>query len=962
MINQQIRAIELSRGFSLRELAAEGLGILHDERGEDVLMMGICDDSRDARPGFALFCLPRSRARAAEYVEAASQLGATAVIAVAMDVSFGAGLELPVLHLSSMQEAGMLIRKLLASEQLDTNFYGITGTDGKTSVAWMLRNALARYQAKPVWSSGTLGWLRSPHDVVDIGNTTPSMLNMHAMLAAAKQQGVHSVVCEVSSHGIEQERIAGIDFDTAVWTNMGHDHLQDHGGYPAYLKIKASFVQQVADAGGHVVANADYDDIRHHVAAGAYWYGRGLQRDDVDLAWEQDLPGLLRLQSGQDQVLIEDIPLGDFHAENVACVALTLMISMAVPLWELPQLLGHASAPCGRMQALTASCGQVFIDYAHTAEALERCLQSARKLTRGRLMVVFGCGGERDRQKRPQMGMVAVELADLVWITSDNPRGEMPAVIASEIEQGMRQPYSAKVHLQLDRGKAIGEAVAALRDGDLLIIAGKGHENYMDICGQRLAWSDEDIAISCLQQQSRSSATSRQMRLSGDELLRATSGEWLHGKLDWLGELKTDTRHFREGDCFLALRGGQFDGHAFASSIAHKAQLLIGDTEGVALWSDLAVPQLRVADSLKALGDIAHAWRMKLTQTKVIAISGSFGKTSLRSLLQHTLMTLGVDVAATTANYNNLIGVPKTLMALPADVHVALVECGISEQGEMARLSAIVQADVAVLTGLNGTHAEGLGGLKGVMAEKAALFVHLNEPAWCVLGEGVARQLRADGLPLPADVMDVEGIALQYALDGTMMALTLGDERLEIELALPARHWAANMHLTAAIVLRLLPQFSLTDVVGALESWQPIAGRMQICKGSSGCKVLDDSYNANPASMQAAIDTLSKMSGCKIAVLGDMAELGDASALAHAELNVDGIDQLYLVGEKMRALAATSLVARWYPDHRAVAASLSHESFGPKDIILVKGSRSMALETVVELLCSKLVEEVSVAL
>jgi len=493
MNNAQTRAAELNSGFSLQELAA-GLGELEMANDEDVLVMGICDDSRYVRPGYAMMCLPRSQKHVAAYAAKAAEQGATAIIAVGVQVSS----ELPVLHLASMQQAGKLLRRLFKTEHALTHFYGVTGTDGKTSVAWMLREALTRYQQQPVWSCGTLGWLRAENDILDIGNTTPSMLTMHAMLSAAKLEGVHAVACEVSSHGIAQERVAGIQFHTAIWTNMGHDHLQDHGGYPAYLKIKAGFIQQTAAHGGNVVANADHADIRSHAPENCCWYGHGLYRDDVDLAWEQEIPGILRLRSNGEEVLIEDIPLGDFHAENVACVALTLMVSMAVPLAQLPALLDHISAPPGRMQLVPAGLGQVYIDYAHTPEAVERCLQAARKLARKRLMVVFGCGGDRDREKRPQMGAIAVEQADVVWITSDNPRGEMPAVIASEIEQGMSTPYSAEVHLELDRRKAIHHAIAMLADGDLLVIAGKGHEAYMEICGQRQAWSDMDVATDAL--------------------------------------------------------------------------------------------------------------------------------------------------------------------------------------------------------------------------------------------------------------------------------------------------------------------------------------------------------------------------------------------------------------------------------------------------------------------------------
>ena len=485
----------LEQPFSLRELGGD-LGRLEADAADEIRVSGITDDSRLVRPGLAWLCLPRSEARAGEYALAAKQAGAAAIINVGMEIN----IDMPVLHLESMQEVGLLLRRLLGTEETKTKLIGVTGTDGKTSVAWMLRQALSRYQDKPVWSCGTLGWMRGPDDYQDIGNTTPSLLTLHSLLATADREGVYALICEVSSHGIAQERIAGLHFNTAIWTSMGHDHLQDHGGYASYLKTKMKFVQECAGYGGTAVANADHADIRDCAPAASHWYGHGLYRGDIDLNWEQELPGMLRLRSGRQEVLIENIPFGEFHAENVACVALALLTSTGIGMNELPAVLNEISAPPGRMQDMDSGHGQVFIDYAHTPEALQRCLQTARKLTHHRLLLVFGCGGERDREKRPQMGEIAAEHADMVWITSDNPRGELPAVIASEIEAGMPKPYKAEVHLQLDRETAIAEAIAELKQGDTLIVAGKGHEAYMEIGGRRTPWSDAEVATKYLHQ------------------------------------------------------------------------------------------------------------------------------------------------------------------------------------------------------------------------------------------------------------------------------------------------------------------------------------------------------------------------------------------------------------------------------------------------------------------------------
>ncbi|MBL4760255.1 MAG: UDP-N-acetylmuramoyl-tripeptide--D-alanyl-D-alanine ligase, partial [Mariprofundaceae bacterium] len=205
------------------------------------------------------------------------------------------------------------------------------------------------------------------------------------------------------------------------------------------------------------------------------------------------------------------------------------------------------------------------------------------------------------------------------------------------------------------------------------------------------------------------------MYLSGLDIQHATRGQWFNQTPSQIEHIQieriqTDSRHFEQGDAFLALRGPSFDGHAFAPQVADKASALIGDQQGIQPWSDLKTPQLEVADTLLALGDIAHAWRKKLSNTTIIAITGSYGKTTIRSMLMHVFNALSIKTTATHANLNNLIGVPMTLLNIAKDTEVALIECGISEVGEMQRLSEIVQPDIAILTGITNAHAEGLGG------------------------------------------------------------------------------------------------------------------------------------------------------------------------------------------------------------------------------------------------------------
>jgi len=476
----------------------------YDFSGADSDIVNICDDSRAVQPGDTFLCLPRAASLSRDYIQYAIAAGANNIIYIG-DSNISSSL--PCLNLPNMEQAGAFLRRYFHTDNKQTQCIGITGTDGKTSVAWMLREALEK-QYGEAWSSGTLGWVENTQNISDLGNTTPSLLTLHHLLSAADKKQVSSLIMEVSSHGIEQQRIAGLHFDACAWTTLGHDHLQDHGGFDAYALLKKQFISNTGTQGGTVVYNQDQTPICQQLADinfQSHPYSHGLYpyppQENI-LTWEQELPGLLRLAYQGNEVVIEDIPVGRFHAENIACVAQLLHSHYQLDLHDIAHVLSGITAPPGRMQPVEVGSWQVFIDYAHTAEALQACLESARLITRGRLLLVFGCGGERDREKRPAMGHVASKFSDVLWISSDNPRHEHPEMIASEIEEGITRPYPIKVHLQLDRQQAIADAIADMNKHDTLIIAGKGHENYMDIKGERIAWSDLECARQCLQQKS----------------------------------------------------------------------------------------------------------------------------------------------------------------------------------------------------------------------------------------------------------------------------------------------------------------------------------------------------------------------------------------------------------------------------------------------------------------------------
>lgn len=440
--------------------------------------------------------------------------------------------------------------------------------------------------------------------------------------------------------------------------------------------------------------------------------------------------------------------------------------------------------------------------------------------------------------------------------------------------------------------------------------------------------------------------------MTGAQVAQATRGRWLGHPPAQVCAICTDTRRIRPGDTFLALRGPHFDGHVFARTAARTgAAALIGDQTGVHGWQGIPLPQLEVEDSLTALGDIAAAWRQRFSG-KVVAITGSVGKTSLRSMLEHALPRLGLHVAATHANENNLIGVPTTLLHARGDEDVILIECGISEPGEMRRLAAIVRPDIAVITAVTEAHTEGLGGLAGVLREKATLFSGLQPQGWGALGAGVHKDMLRHGLKPGCSLLDMddpETGSVRWRLTGTRLRLRLANQQADIELALPAAHWGANMALATSILCRLAGS-SLPIAVQALAGWHPPGGRMRMLPGTAGCHIIDDTYNANPASMQAALDTLKRLPGRHFAIIGDMAELGDDAARMHASIDPGSLDGLILVGRHMQGLHARYGKAACVADADTAIAIARAWPLAAGDYVLVKASRCMQLERVVRAL------------
>ncbi|QLF92739.1 UDP-N-acetylmuramoyl-L-alanyl-D-glutamate--2,6-diaminopimelate ligase [Pseudomonas sp. ABC1] len=467
------------------------LNQLLPQADSSVLIRELTLDSRKVRPGDLFLAVPGALQDGRAHIPDAIARGAAAVAYEsegAQDIwAVGATL-LPVRNLASQLSA--IAGRFYGEPSRSLRLAGITGTNGKTSVSQLVAQALD-LMGERCGVIGTLG--TGFYGELEQGrHTTPDSLGVQATLARLKQGGARAVAMEVSSHGLQQGRVAALDFDVAVFTNLSRDHLDYHGTMQAYGEAKAALfampgldcrVINLDDDFGRELAAREHDSrlITYSLDdALAYLYCSQVSLDDNGIR--------ARIVTPQGEGSLHSKLLGRFNVSN-ALAAIGTLLAMGYPLDEILAVFPDLQGPAGRMQRLGGHClPLVVVDYAHTPDALEKVLLAMRPHVQGSLTCLFGCGGERDRGKRPLMAAVAERLADQILVTDDNPRGEEPASIREEIMQGFTA--KARVRQIAGRAEAIAEAIALSQVGDVVLLAGKGHEDYQEIAGERTAFSD----------------------------------------------------------------------------------------------------------------------------------------------------------------------------------------------------------------------------------------------------------------------------------------------------------------------------------------------------------------------------------------------------------------------------------------------------------------------------------------
>ena len=943
------------------------------------------DDSRDVEPGDAFVAIRGFDIDGHKYVDNALSAGARVLVLERELAEPPAGVTQVIVE-RTIHALGPIAAEQFCHPGDRMALIGITGTNGKTTTTYLIEAILQAAGQSP----GIIGTVNNRYaGRIELSPfTTPTPLLLHGAFARFLAAGCTHAAMEVSSIGLAMGRTAGVKFNVAGFSNLSQDHLDMHETMEAYRQAKELlFSEHLADDGTAVI-NIDDPASSYMIAAAG---GRRVLRvscdpeRDADILvthFESTIGGIsaeVRTPRGVVSLVSRSL-IGHYNVANLA-MAVGIAEALGIDLQAMSDgIAGLAGVP-GRVERVANERGlDILVDYAHTPDALENVLAALKPLAQGRLICVFGCGGDRDPTKRPIMGAAATRHADLPVVTSDNPRTEEPQSIVDMILPAVPDPF----FVDTDRAVAIRAAVAEATPGDIVLIAGKGHEDYQILGTTKIHFDDREQAAEAVSERWYF-ALADVARVCGGEIVHRPAGASADGDdAVEFARVHYNGRIAAPGDLYVAVRGTRVDGHDYcAQAVAAGATGVIIET-GTSVPTDadgapidayvIAVPAGQdnggapLDGGRMALGKLG-AYHRERWQTAdgpdaprrpVIAITGSAGKTTTKELLVAALHTAG-PVHATGGSFNNETGVPYTLLGLKRHHRVAVVEMGMRAIGQIDYLVEMAAPEVGVVVNAGIAHVGVVGSVEDIARGKSEIFGRLPASGHAVLPADDPRLTEhARGAPARVTFGAAEGADVRLVeyrpagVDGADIALAVGDATHRARVRMPGRHNADNAAcaVAAAVAVGVPAERAVADLARA----RAVSMRGETVEVADR-HVLVDCYNANPASMAAAFHTVGELTGDRstLVVVGDMLELGDSASAAHREVGALATRLGFAVvalGEHKGDVVAgaggsSGARARAVADVREAAQrALAGTTAG--DWILIKASRGMRLERVLD--------------
>ena len=812
-------------------------------------------------------------------------------------------------------------RKLLAevsfkiNNKIPKNIIAVTGTNGKSSIADFYYQIL-NLNNKKVASIGTLG-VKSKNLKINLSNTTIDPIQLSKILNNLKKQSVDNVIMEASSHGLEQNRLDGLLFNTGIFTNLSQDHLDYHKNFNNYFKAKLYLFKNLMKKKSNIISDKEIPEFKK--------IKKITLNKNFNLYSLSDKKNNFQFLShefrGEAQVLkikynnsIHKITLnliGKIQLKNIL-MAVIAAIKSNIDTKKIFKVIPKIKAVEGRFERIgkIKNKSKVILDYAHTPDALKICLTYLKdQFPNKKISLVFGCVGNRDQNKRAKMGEIADILSNKIYLTDDNPRFENSRKIREDIKKGIKKQ---KIYEVPNREKAITDSIKQLKTGEILLVAGKGHEKIQDLGVKKIFFSDKKTILKAIK--IKNLALSNNLK---SNIVKELSGyKKICSKLN-LNQASINSREIKKNDIFFAIKGRKNDGNNFAAqALKKKASLVI--VNKIIKNNDIT-RQIKVKDPLKFLTESSKIFRQNIN-TRIVAITGSCGKTTLKELLGSTLGKIS-KVSISPKSYNNKYGVPLSLFNLDQKDDYGILEIGMYKKGEIDYLSKIVQPNVSVITNVNYAHAKNFKNLKQIALAKSEIINNTKDNGFVILNAddnffrlhkkiATKKKLKIISFGIKSKNSNIKLIKLKKFGKRFKANIKINDLKINFLISNNFQNNIFNILATLAVMSIYMNVSKINKNI--FVNFETPSGRGDISKIkviNKKLNLIDESYNSNPLSLKSAIfnfDKLNSNKSKKYLLLGDMLELGKHSKKLHQSMgkiiNKTKIDKVFVVGDKVLSI------------------------------------------------------------
>ncbi len=856
------------------------------------------------------------------------------------------------------------VRKLLskiaysALRDKPKNLIAVTGTNGKSSIADFYFQIL-KLNKKKAASIGTLG-VNTINSKKNISNTTLDPIKLSSYLKKIKKKKIENVILEASSHGLKQNRLDGLKFKTAIFTNLSHDHLDYHKSFKDYLKSKLYLFEKLVRKNSNVITDIEIPEYKKikNIASKKKLNIETISnyRSSIHVISHKYLDGNQSIEIKYKNKIykFQTKLIGNIQIKNILMAMLAAEKS-GVKFKKIVEVINKIKPVSGRLERIgnIKNKSKVILDYAHTPDALKACLVSLKEQFKDKkISIVFGCGGNRDKSKRSMMGKIANYYCDKIYLTDDNPRNENPKKIRSSIKKEISKLNFFEVS---DRSKAIQKAIFDLNIGDILIVAGKGHENTQDYGRYKKLFSDKKEILKCIKLKNKNLSSNNKLNI-----LNEISGSNHIPLATKIKNVSINSKEIKKNDIFFAIKGKNKNGNLYIQEAFKRgASLAIANT----LKKKHKI--IKVKDTLKFLTKSSSLLRNN-TSSKIIAITGSCGKTSLKELVGKTLNKIS-NTTYSRKSFNNKYGVPLSLFNLKHNDEFGVFEIGMDKKGEIDYLSKIIKPEVGVITNISYAHVKNFKNIKQIALAKSEIIKNIKDGGSIVLNaddkfynlhKKISKKKKLKVYSFSINKKNCEVNLNFIKKKNVKYKVSLNINKYKRYFYLNSNFESDIKNLLAAVtIISIFKDIKKLDNNIFYDHKTP-NGRGDISKikmFNKNFNLIDESYNSNPLSLKSALKNFDNMKvndSKKHLILGDMLELGKHAKKLHKSIsksiNGTSINNVNVVGKYIKETyknlnnSKKGLILK----KNSQIIDLIKNNINNNDYLMIKGSNSTGLNKI----------------